>query len=907
MDYKDTLHMPNTEFEMRGNLPKKEPGFVERWQEENLYKQMMKKNEGRPQFFLHDGPPYANGNLHMGTAMNRVLKDFIVKSKNMNGYYAPFYPGWDTHGLPIENKMPQLGYDRKKMSTEEFRSKCEEYAHSQIDIQRNTMKRLGTLAEYDNPYVTLTKDFEAAQVRSFAKMAMKGLIYQGLKPISWSPERESAIADSETYYEDKKDPTIYVAFDVVDGKGVLTDERFVIWTTTPWTIPANLAISLHPRLTYAVVDTEKGKLIVLESKVNELCDKFKLEKRNVIRTLKGAEMEYVTVKHPFYDRTSLIIVGEHVTDEDGTGCVHTAPGHGMDDFIVGQKYGLDAYCPVDEKGCMMESAGADLAGLFVTDANKVVVQKLDELGALMAMEWIVHSYPHDDRTKKPIIYRATVQWFASIAKIREELLGEIKNVKWENDFGEVRLYNMIRDRGDWCISRQRVWGVPIPIFYNEDGSPIMDEEVFEHVARLFEEHGSNIWFSKDAKELLPANYTNDKSPNGNFTKEKDIMDVWFDSGSSWNTFVSRGYGYPCDLYFEGSDQYRGWFNSSLIVGTAANGGSPYRSVLSHGYVLDGKGIKMSKSLGNVVNPMDVINKLGADILRLWAANIDFKQDVRVSDEGNKQVSEQYRKIRNTFRFMLGNINKEDFHPETDKVAYENLTATDKYMLVRLNEIVKTCREAYERYNYLEVNNEITNFLTNTVSSFYMDFTKDILYIEKTDSLRRRQVQTVIYECVGALAKLLAPILSFTSEEIWDHYCGNDGKSIFLQDFPEVVTYADADVLKAQFDAFFAIRSDVNKALEEARNEKVIGKSLEATVTLHVKDEYKQGIEGFTEQQLAQLFIVSHITLAENDKEYDSAFVTVAKMEGHVCPRCWNVVTSVDEDGLCDRCHSVLHD
>ena len=908
MDYKDTLLMPKTDFEMRGNLPNREPAMQKRWEDIDLYNTILKNNEDKKHFILHDGPPYANGNLHMGTTMNRVIKDFIVKSRAMSGYYTPFIPGWDTHGLPIENKMPQLGVDRKKMSDAEFRTKCSEYALTQLEIQKETMKRLGTIADFEHPYVTLTKDFEANQIRSFAKMAMKGLIFQGLKPIYWSPERESAIADSEIMYFDKKSPTIYVTFDIADGKGILTDEKFVIWTTTPWTIPANLAICLHPRLTYVVVNTEKGKLIVVESKVDELCELFELENKGILAKYKGAELENITVKHPLYDRTSLIILGEHVTDEDGTGCVHTAPGHGMDDFIVGKKYGLEAYCPVDEKGCMTKEAGDFLEGQFVQDANKIVGTRLEESGHLLALKWITHSYPYDERMRKPIIFRATVQWFASIEKIREELLAEIKNVKWENDFGELRLFNMIKDRGDWCISRQRVWGVPIPIIYTEDDKPIIEEEVFEHIAKLFEEHGSNVWFDRDAKYLLPEGYTNPNSPNGKFIKETDIMDVWFDSGSSHNVLKSRGLEYPADLYFEGSDQYRGWFNSSLIVGVATNGKAPYKSLLSHGYVLDGKGNIMSKSLGNVINPLDIIKVYGADIVRLWAANIDFKQDMRVSDEGNKQVSEQYRKIRNTFRFMLGNINSEDFVYDRDYVEFDKLALVDKYIKVKLMEVVSKVRNAYERYDYLAVSSQVTNFISNDLSSFYLDFTKDILYIEKKESLRRRQVQSVIYDCVDCLMRLLAPILSFTCEEVYDHFSGKNKETVFLNQFPEVVEYHSQDEVKTVWAKMFAVRSDVLKALEEAREQKTIGKPLEAKVKLNVNDEYKDVVEMFTEKELAQMFIVSTLDLCDEDlTTYEVSKVSVTKSEGHVCPRCWNMVDTLADSGLCDRCHEVMKD
>ena len=916
MDYKDTLQMPNTTFEMRGNLPKKEPGIQQKWEEMQLYKKMVAQHEGKPLFFLHDGPPYANGNLHMGTAMNRCLKDFVVKSKHMSGYQINFYPGWDTHGLPIENAMPKLGYDRKKMSVSEFREKCREYAFEQIEIQKTTEKRLGTMADFDNPYITLQKKFEADQIRTFGKMALKGLIFQGLKPIYWSPERESAVADSEIEYHDRKDPTIYVTFDVKDTKGVLDgDEKFVIWTTTPWTIPANNGISLNPAFTYAVVECEKGKLIMLDKLVDSLMEKFGISEYKVIKEYKGQDLEYVTCVHPLYsDRESLVMVGNHVTDEDGTGCVHTAPGHGLDDFIIGTKYGLPPLCPVDDKGCMTAEAGDWLEGQFVFDANKTVTQRLDETGHLLKLEWITHSYPHDERMKKPVIFRATTQWFASIEKIKDELLAAVDSVNWLNEWGHTRIYNMIKDRKDWCISRQRVWGVPIPIIYDEDHKPIIDEAIFEHVAELFEEYGSNVWFEREAKDLLPEGYTYEGSPNGIFTKETDIMDVWFDSGSSHNTFAQRGLPYPCDLYLEGSDQYRGWFNSSLTVGVATHGKAPYKSVISHGYVVDGKGMAMHKSAGNVVNPMDVMAKYGADILRLWAALVDFKQDMRCSDDIFKQDSDFYRKVRNTFRYLLGNCNKtgkdgtKDFDYDTDKVEYQDLEPVDKYVLVMLNELNQKVRNAYDSYNFIEVANSLINYMTNTLSAFYMDYAKDILYIEKKDSLRRRQVQTVFYENVDALVKLWAPILSFTSEEVYSLFKPEE-ESVFLSLFPEEKHYSDAEEVKKQFTLYLKVRDDILKALEEARNEGLIGKALEAKVFLNVKDEYKDCLKGLSEHDLAQLAIVSEVELTgEHFNEYDTCYLKVEKIQdGYTCLRCWNVVHEVDENGICPRCHAVLND
>ena len=899
--------MPKTDFEMRGNLTKKEPLILEKWEKMHLYDLMSQQNKDKPYFMLHDGPPYANGNLHMGTAMNRCLKDFVVKSKHMMGYNTPLYPGWDTHGLPIENAMAKLGYDRKKMSVAEFREKCQQYAQSQIEIQKTTEKRLGTVADFDHPYITLHKSFEADQIRTFGKMATKGLIFQGLKPIYWSPERESAVADSEIYYQDKKDMTIYVAFDVKDGKGVLDgDEKFVIWTTTPWTIPANLAICLNPAFTYAVCQTEKGKLIVLDKLVDSLMERFNITDYKVVKTYQGTELEYITCVHPLYpERESLVILGNHVTDEDGTGCVHTAPGHGLDDFYIGQKYGLPAYCPVDDKGCLTKDASERLAGKFVFDANKDVVMWLDEVGHLLASQWIVHSYPHDERMKKPVIFRATVQWFASIEKIRKELLDAIDDVQWVNQFGKVRIHNMIKDRGDWCISRQRVWGVPIPIFYGEDKTPIIDEKVFEHVADLFEEFGSNVWFEREAKDLLPEGYTNIHSPNGTFTKEKDIMDVWFDSGSSHNTFARRGYPYPCDLYLEGSDQYRGWFNSSLIVGVATNSLAPYKAVLSHGYVVDGKGRKMSKSEGNTINPLDVINKYGADILRLWVASVDFQADLKCSDDLFKISSEQYRKIRNTFRFLLGNINSDDFNFASDAINIEDLASIDKYVLVKFNEVISTSLKEYNNYNFIAVNNCLFTFMSNTLSAFYMDYAKDILYIDKKDSLRRRQIQTVFYYLTDGLARLWAPILSYTMEEVYSFF-KPEADSVLLESMPSPLAISDSEAIKQKWEQYLLVRSDLLKALEVAKSEGYIKKALECKLYYSPKPEYADCLQGLSNHDLAQLVIASDFeVVSEKYDEYPTGYIKVEKIEGHICPRCWNVVKDVDEDGLCPRCHDIL--
>ena len=904
MDYKSTLNMPKTDFEMRGNLAKKEPGILEAWEKKDHYHQILAHHKGEKAYVLHDGPPYANGNLHAGTAMNRCIKDFIIRSHAMSGYYTPFFPGWDTHGLPIENAIQKLGVDRKSMSPAEFRSKCEQYAHEQIKTQMATEKRLGQIADYEHPYITLTKEFEARQIRAFEKMALDGLIFQGLKPIYWSPFNETAIADSEIVYRDVTDATIYLAFQVADGKGILdSDDYFVIWTTTPWTIPSNEAVSLNPNLTYAEVQTEKGKLIFLESMTDKLLSAFQLENKGVLRTFKGAELEHITYHHVVLPKDCPVILGEHVTDEDGTGCVHTAGGHGLDDYYVCQKYGIAPICSVDEKGYMNEEAGPECQGLFFEDCSKKIITMMNEKGCLLAVDKITHSYPHDDRLKKKVIFRAAKQWFCSIEQIRDQLLDQIQNhVTWHNEWGQIRMYNMIKDRGDWCISRQRLWGVPIPIIYCEDGTPIMEKEVFENIADLFGQYGSNVWFEREAKDLLPAGYTNPKSPNGVFTKETDIMDVWFDSGSSWTELEARGGDFPCDIYFEGSDQYRGWFNSSLIVGTAVKGRAPYREVLSHGYVCDSKGEKMSKSVGNVINPLDIINKNGADVFRLWVMVSDFKQDLRLGESNIKQVSEQYRKIRNTFRFLLGNINPADFDPKKDMIAYENLEAADQYILVRLNEVVAEVRDNILKYDYVAVNKALMNFMVNELSSYYCDFTKDILYCSAADDTRRRQVQSVYWQCTDALVRMWAPFLCYTTEEVWQFFGSDEAESVHYLNLPEVKTYANAAEVKAQFETLLDVRSIVMKALEDARNENLIHSAQEAAVELSCTEADQELLDKGLGKDLAQWLIVSQASV----RTADSRSAVVSKAAGTKCPRCWNYSEAADSEGLCPRCHAVMN-
>ncbi|HDT8469795.1 TPA: isoleucine--tRNA ligase, partial [Staphylococcus pseudintermedius] len=687
MEYKDTLLMPKTKFPMRGGLPTKEPQIQQEWKEKDLYRKMLEKNEGQPSFILHDGPPYANGNLHMGHALNKILKDFINRYKTMQGFYTPYVPGWDTHGLPIEQALTKKGVKRKEMTTAEFRDKCQAFAMEQIDIQKKDFLRLGVNGDFDNPYITLKPEYEAAQIRLFGEMADKGLIYKGKKPVYWSPSSESSLAEAEIEYHDKRSASIYVAFDVKDSKGIVADDaKFIIWTTTPWTLPSNVAITVHPELTYVQMNVDGTRYIIAEALVDAVAEQLGWDKEAVVREkdFKGSELEYIEAQHPFIDRISLIINGEHVTTDAGTGCVHTAPGHGEDDFIVGQKYGLEVISPLDDKG-VFTAEGGPFEGMFYDKANQAVTELLTEKGALLKLDFITHSYPHDWRTKKPVIFRATPQWFASISKVRQDILDAIEDTKFKVDWGKTRIYNMIRDRGEWVISRQRVWGVPLPVFYAENGDIIMTKETVYHVADLFEQHGSNIWFERDAKDLLPEGFTHPGSPNGEFTKEQDIMDVWFDSGSSHRGVLETRpeLSFPADMYLEGSDQYRGWFNSSITTSVATRGRSPYKMLLSHGFVMDGEGKKMSKSLGNVIVPDTIVKQKGADIARLWVSSVDYLADVRISDEILNQVADVYRKIRNTLRFLLGNIN--DYNPATDRIAEADLLEVDRYILNRLRE------------------------------------------------------------------------------------------------------------------------------------------------------------------------------------------------------------------------------
>ena len=898
MNYKETLLMPETSFQMRGNLPENEKLQREKWEEMDLYNKVREKNKGKTPFILHDGPPYANGNIHIGHAMNKILKDFVNRYKMMSGYDMIYIPGWDTHGLPIEQAVTNSGVDRKSMGKAEFRALCEKYAYEQIEKQMSGFKELNVLADWAHPYITLQKEMEARQIEVFAEMAKKGLIFKGLKPVYWSPSSESALAEAEIEYHDRKDPSIFVAFPVVEGNDKVKEgDNLVIWTTTPWTLPCNTGIAISDKFDYAKVLVGDKYYIVANELLDSLAKEFNWENYEVVDVFSGSEFKGVKYKHVFMDRVAPVVDGFHVTLDAGTGLVHIAPMYGADDFIIGKEYGLEMVNGIDDQGVLNELSGP-FNGLFFEDANKAVTVKLEELGVLLKLKFITHSYPHDWRTKKPIIFRATKQWFCSIDKIRDELLNELENnVKFHTEWGKKRLYNMIHDRGDWCISRQRVWGVPIPIFYNEDGSEIVDYDVMMHVADLFRKYGSNIWFEKEAKDLLPEGYTNPASPNGNFTKEEDIMDVWFDSGSTWNgVLIEQGLPYPSDMYLEGSDQYRGWFNSSLICGVAVTGKAPYKELVSHGFTLDGNGNKMSKSLGNVIVPADMVRLHGSDILRLWVASTDYTEDVRISDDLIKQVKESYRKIRNTYKFMLGNL--KDFNYTKDSVKYEDMPYYDKYMMNELNKFTKNVLEEYNNYNFQNVYKLVNNFVSFTLSNFYLDFTKDILYIEKADSLVRRSVQTVLYNILNNEVKLLAPILPYTSEEVYS-LLPHTEESVHLTDMPEVVTYSDSTEVEELFNLFFELKDKVNKKLEEARNEKLIGSALEAVVKINLDPKYNEVKEKLG-SYLHQLFIVSKVEYTTDGEE-----VVVEKSTGEKCNRCWNYVDHLNGD-ICDRCHNIIN-
>ena len=927
-DYNKTLNLPSTDFPMRAGLPQREPVVLEEWDKENVYENVLKKNEGKPLFVLHDGPPYANGDIHMGTALNKVLKDFIVRYKNMSGFKAPYVPGWDTHGLPTELKARAkagISADSTIPDTE-LRNICRDFALSYIDGQRNQFKRLGGIGEWNNPYITLTHDFEETQIKVFAEMADKGYIYKGLKPVYWCPECNTALAEAEIEYAEDPCHSIYVKFKVTDDLGKLKalgadldNTYFVIWTTTTWTLPGNVAICVGPSFDYCLIKAGNEYYVMADGLYKSAMSAAKIDDYEVVGRIVGSELEGMKTAHPFLDRTSHVIVGDHVTLESGTGCVHTAPGFGVEDFDVCKNYDfLEVVVPVNNKGILTEEAGEKFAGITTDEANKAIAIHLDETGALFAMEKIIHQYPHCWRCKKPVLFRATSQWFCSISDFREDAIKAVDSVKWIPEWGHDRLQSMIRDRNDWCISRQRKWGVPIPVFYcDKCGKEIVDKAAMLKVAEIFGKEGTNAWFERPAEDFLPAGF---KCPHcGNdhgFTKEKDIMDVWFDSGSShFAVCKNRPYlKWPADVYLEGADQYRGWFQSSMLTSVAVEGKAPYKTVISHGWVVDGEGRKMSKSLGNGINPDDIVKKYGAEILRLWVASSDYHADIRISPEILKQLSEGYRKIRNTARFILGCIG--DFDPDKDMVPDDGLESIDKWAILKLDSLIKEVIEGYENYEYHNVYHAIHNFCIVDMSNFYLDVLKDRLYVEGTNSVTRRAAQTTIYRILEALTLLISPILAFTSDEIWrsmKHTSSVNADRAVYNDMPKVSGLAVEDGFVETWDKIHALRDNVQKALEEARNAKVIGASLEAKVTLFAKGETLDFLKA-NFNKLADVFIVSAVELkSEGEGSFKGSLegvtVNVEKAGGHKCERCWKYTEDIGADpahpDICARCAKVV--
>ena len=924
MDYSKTLNLPETEFPMRAGLPEREPEFLKYWEENKIYEKKQELHAGHKKFVLHDGPPYANGKIHMGTALNKILKDIIMKYKYAQGFDTPYVPGWDTHGMPIEHAaIKNLGLNRHELDTLVLRKECHDYALKWIDEQRTDFKRLGVLGDWDHPYITMTHDYEAVQIHVFGEMAKKGYIYKGKKAVYWCPHCETALAEAEIEYGEEKSPAIFVKMPLVKDNGMLPEAAqgkpayIVIWTTTPWTMPANVA---HPDFEYAWVECE-GEILFMAKEMLEAVGKVcKKDLSNIIGTCKGKDMEYAECRHPFetIDRKSLVVLADYVTLEAGTGCVHTAPGHGADDFETGVRYNLPIICPVDGSGKLTAEAGVDFAGMFVFDANVPIIKYLAGLNRLFGKENIRHQYAHCWRCKNPIIYRATEQWFASVDGFREEALNAIANhVQWIPSWGEARIHNMVADRHDWCISRQRVWGVPIPIFYCEDcNEHLVNDDTINAVADLFAKEGSDAWWAHSAEEILPQGTKCPKCGGTHFRKESDIMDVWFDSGSSHAAVCKTRpeLAWPADMYLEGSDQHRGWFQSSLLTSVATEGKAPYRAVLTHGYVVDGEGRKMSKSVGNTVAPQEVIAQYGADIIRLWAASSDYKADIRISKEILKQLSEVYRKIRNTIRYILGNTN--DFNYETDKVEFKDMLELDRWALMHMQLLKKEVSAAYESYDFHVLYHAIHNFCSIEMSSYYLDILKDRLYAYKADSFERRSAQTAMYEIMLDLVVMIAPVLSFTMEEVWQFMKkpASMPESVFMMPWPECKEEYIDEALESKWDNFIEIRSEITRVLEGARRAKTIGHSLDAKVELHATGE-ALAILRSVEGDLATLLIVSQAKLVEGlaggveATGREDLKVTVQAAEGEKCERCWIYSDTVGKDAehptVCARCAAAL--
>lgn len=924
-DYTKTLNLPQTDFSMRANLPQHEPDTLKMWDDDKIYETMMEKNDGKPLFVLHDGPPYANGNIHIGTSLNKILKDFIVKYKNMTGYKAPYVPGWDCHGLPTESAIiKQTKLDRSKLSIPEFRNKCRDFASGYVDIQRKQFKRLGVLGDWENPYLTIKPEFESKQIEIFGEMAKKGYIYRGFKSVYWCPEDETALAEAEIEYSDDSCESIYVKFKVENDNGKLSGlcdlnrTYFVIWTTTTWTLPGNLAICLNADFDYILMKIPSGDTyIVAEQLAKNLTKAAGIESYEVLGKLKGREFEFMTARHPFLDRPSIILNGEHVTAEAGTGCVHTAPGHGSDDFDICKKYddegktSIGVVVPVDAKGHMTADAGK-YEGLSYYKANKVIFDDMKESGALVASETIVHPYPHCWRCKNPIIYRATEQWFASVSAMTEAAVAACDGITWKPVWGKERMIAMIRERSDWCISRQRNWGVPIPIFYCEEcGEAVVNEDTIKAVSNLFRKKGSNAWYEMEADEIIPVGTVCPKCGHTHFRKETDIMDVWFDSGSTHAAVLDQRpeLHFPADIYLEGGDQYRGWFQSSMLTSIAAKGVAPYKTIITHGWTVDGEGKAMHKSAGNAVAPDEVIRDWGADILRLWVSSVDYTNDVKISKEILKQLSDVYRKIRNTVRILLANLN--DFDPDCDSVRPSELYEIDKWALSRLNNLIKSVRESYDSYEFHYIFHSINNFCTLDMSKLYIDITKDRVYVEKADSQARRSAQTAMYTILSSLTRMLAPMLAYTSEEIWGcmrHRAGDDKRSVVLNDMPSYDENMSFGDIEAHWNRLFDLRDNVLTALETARAGKIIGKSLEAKVKITTSDDETCALVGsFGEDTLAAVFIVSAVKVVKADGA-GRFEVEVSPADGEKCDRCWIHSTDGEktEDGyICARCMKII--
>ena len=922
MEYKQTLNMQKSGFPMRAGLPNREPGMLENWQKLDLYNELLKKNAGKPRFALHDGPPFSNGYIHMGHALNKTLKDFITRSYAMRGYYTPYVPGWDNHGLPIERAIENSKKKvNKDMSVPEFRKACEDFAEDFIQKQMGGFKRLGVVGDWEHPYRTMDRHFEAQEVKVFGRMFDKGFIYKGLKPVTWCPFCATAVAEADIEYKDDPCTSVYVKFPMKDDLGKLagfdlSKTYFVIWTTTIWTLPGNMAICLHPRDSYVLVKAENGETYIMaEALMEKVMQIGGFENYEVLATYPGAFFENMLAQHPFLDKTSRLVYADYVTMDSGTGCVHTAPGFGADDYQTCMRYGMELVVPVDDYGRHTDYAGK-YAGLPTEKSNPVILEDMRELGMLFASEDIIHSYPHHDRCKKPIIFRATPQWFCSVESFKDQAVEAIENVEWYPAWGGERMVSMIRERADWCISRQRRWGLPIPVFYCKDcGKPVSNPDSIAKISQLFDAHGSNIWFEKEAMELIPDGFTCPHCGGKEFDKETDTLDCWFDSGSTHYASLMKDTPdlWPADVYLEGADQYRGWFQSSLLTSVGAlNQGAPFKQVLTHGWVVDGQGRAMHKSLGNGVDPADLIKDFGADIVRLWAASSDYHADVRCSKEIFKQIAQNYLKFRNTAKYCLDNL--VDFDPNTDMVAPSDLQELDKWVLTCLNGLIAKAEDAYNNYEFHTITHAVNDFCVVTLSARYLDIIKDRLYCDGKDSLSRRAAQTALWLVLDAMTKLFAPILAFTCDEIWlamPHKAEDDARNVLLNQMSKpYAEYAlDADAM-AKWDTLFALRSDVNLALEAARNDKLIGKALEAHVTLHAADEAaRAALEAVKDLDLVSVLLVSSVELGEAEGVQGANFpgltVAVSEAKGAKCPRCWMHSEQADEEGLCPRCAKVV--